>query len=446
MNIASEMEIVERLVSFSIETKYKDIPEHVLEFTKGVIIKTIAGMVVGSTKPSGKKMAALIKNRRLPQDAGVIACGFKTSLWEAVFLNAFLAHASEIADNYTVVPLLLSLVETHKISGKSLIEAVAIGLEIHSRACFFQNKQMGLAFVSGSVAPAMAAGKVFRLNKKEMTSALAIATPNIGGTYQNMGTDAHYFESALFTLQGIVAAEMAREGMTGNPQMISFLSSLLGKENVSTERITLGLGSNWLLCQHWIKKYPCCFQIHRFIDALLELKKEQKITYDEVDTIIVDIGPSEAICDCAEPMTEMDLQFSFQHILGVALVDHDVIISHLEMGTLHDTKLTEARKKVRVIVHPEWSRDDVGAQRSAAAHLKIIRKDGKQFSKERLNPIGCWPETPLSVEQVCELYTKLCQGILPDEVIKRTGNVLAKLENFKDLKELMEMLVFEPVT
>ena len=60
-----EKEIGRRLAEFAVETKFEDIPKEVIEFTKGLTLKTVAGMLVGSKKPSGQKMTELIKQQPL---------------------------------------------------------------------------------------------------------------------------------------------------------------------------------------------------------------------------------------------------------------------------------------------------------------------------------------------------------------------------------------------
>jgi len=109
-------QITTQLAKFVVETTYPEIPEEIINFTKGLVLKTVAGMLAGSITPSGRKMSKIIKFKSLPEEVGVIGCSFKTSLWESIFLNAFLAHASELEDDsflggvswdITVIPLLL---------------------------------------------------------------------------------------------------------------------------------------------------------------------------------------------------------------------------------------------------------------------------------------------------------------------------------------------------
>lgn len=437
-------EIATRLAKFVAETKYSEIPREVIDFTKGLTMKTVAGMVAGSRKPSGKKMAKIIRNHELAKEVQVIGCGFKTSLWEAIFLHAFFAHASELEDDrfnggvfwdITVVPLLFPLAEKLKLSGKALTEALAVGLEAGTRACLFSAEHLGLFIVPGAVGPAAAAARALGLDAKETTSALGLAMSGVPLAIVNFGTDAHFSESSLHSLQGIMAAEMAKEGLAGNPDLATYLSSFLGKTNVAPEKIVEDLGKRWVLRDIWIKKYPCCFFNHRQIDALIELKKQHNLTYDQVDTIEVHIGPPEQICDRPDPKTEGDLQFSLQHVLATAMLDGDVNLGHFNIDAIADGRLKEARSKVKVIFYPDWP----ARFGEMPAHVTIVTKDGKQLSGERMYPIGS-PKEPLTLEQVKQLYAKFTRGILSDDQIKTTTNALSNLENLDNVEGLMDIL------
>jgi len=456
MEANNEAEIVTQLMEFATETKYTDIPKEVVEFAKGLTLKTVAGMVVGSASPSGRKMARLIRDRKLPEDVGVIGCGFKTSLWEATFLYAFFAHAAELEDNritafgvpsggsswdITVIPVVFSLAEKLRLSGKALVEALVVGLEVHARTCLFSAGHLGLDFILGAVGPAVAAARALGLGVKETTSALGLAMSNVPLLHLNFGTDAHFFESSLHSLQGIIAAEMAKEGMTGNPAMIKYLCDLLGKEKVTPDKIVKDLGRKWLFCETWIKKYPVCFLTHRHIDTLIELREKHNLSYEEVETIEAEVGPAEEICDRPEPKTDMDLPFSFQNILGAAMLDGDVNLNHIAEEAVDAPRLKEARSKVKLIHHADWPHTLNAAMTEVPARLIIKMKDGSEFSGERWHIIGS-QEEPLTMGQLQELYSKFTRGILPEEQIRRTGEAILNLEKLSDMEEFMDMLVF----
>lgn len=455
MNL-TEDEIVQRLIEFALKTKYADIPQEVLEFAKVLILKTSACMLVGSSRPAGIKMANLIKGHRLPEDVGVIGCGFKTSLWEATFGNAFLAHAAELEDNrmtawgeanngmswdITVIPLLFSLAEKLNLSGKTFIAATAVGLEVHARTTLFSADRIGLAFALGAIGPAVTAARVMGLVAKEVANAIGLAIPNSHGTHVNFGTDGHFVESSHQALQGIIAAEMAKQGMTGGARPISYITEVVGRENINPRKMVQDLGNHWLFCEATIKKYPVCFPIHRHIDALIALMEEHRLSYNEVAGIEAETAPCNGYLSRLHPATEGDLQFSFENALGAAILDGDVNLSHIDAPALTNARLAEARSKVKIIFHNDWDCDVSQAAIKPPVRITVVTKDGRRFAKDKQYIIGS-PKEPLNADQVQKLFLKFTKGIIRDEYIVKIKEALLNLEKVDDLQKLMDMLVF----
>jgi 2-methylcitrate dehydratase PrpD len=449
MDTGKEMDtkIANELAKFVVETKYPDIQKEIVDFSKQLLLKTVAGMVAGSVHPSSRKMAAMIKNRKLPEEVGVIGSSFKTSLWEGVYLNAFFAHASELEDDsfgqgvswdITVIPLLLPLAQCLRLSGKALTEALVVGLEIHSRTCLFPTEHLGLQLVPGAVGPAAAAARALGLGLEQTASALGLAMSGVAVATPNFGTDAHFFESALQSLQGIMAAEMAKNGLTGNPSLVTYLTGLLGKERVIPDKFIKNLGSQWAFQNIWIKKYPCCFLTHRAIDIVLGIRREKNLSYEDVEKIEVHISPVEEITNRPKLDKLGDLQFSVQHLLGSALLDGDVNFSHINADILHDSRYKEAMAKVDVVSHPEWSTQYMGSP----TLVTLKTKGGKEFTKQREYPIGSTRE-PLTLKEVQNLYSKFTKNILSNEQIEKTSEVLLNLEKLNDVEEFMNLLTFK---
>jgi 2-methylcitrate dehydratase PrpD len=405
-------------------------------------------MLAGAASPPGKRMAKVIKDREMPDQVGIIGSGFNTSLWDAVFLNTFLAHARELEDDrfdggaswdITVIPLVLSFGEKLHLPGKLLLEAMIAGLEVHTRTCILNPGHLGVQIVPGAIGPAVAAAKILGLREEEIASAMGLAMSGVPLAIVNFGTDAHYFESGLHSLQGIMAGEMAKGGMTSNPDIATYLSNLhFGKEKVEPEQIVEELGDRWFLLEIWIKKYPCCFLIHRQVDSLIELRQEHGLNYEDVHLIEVDISPADEPANRPEPKTVGDLQFSFQHSLGCAMYDGELDIIHYTDDAINNPKYIEARSKVKIIPHYDWSRKVL----DAPSHITIRTNDGNVYSRERRHVIGS-PEEPLSIQQFHDLYSKFSRGVLLDEQIERTADAILNLEKLSDVCELMDTLTFK---
>ena len=139
----------------------------------------------------------------MPEEAGVIGCGYMTSLWESVLLNAYFAHASELEDDsfynggvawdITVVPLLLPMAQKLRISGKNLLEAIILGLEVHSRTAMLPSEHLGMCVWPGAVGPAAAAARALELNPEETISAFGLSMSAGPVLISNFGTDASLF-------------------------------------------------------------------------------------------------------------------------------------------------------------------------------------------------------------------------------------------------------------
>ena len=438
--------VTEKLVRFTAETKYSDIPPAVTGFTKQLLLKTVSGILAGSIMPSGKKFTGLMKRRNSPEEVGVIGCDFQTSVWDAVFMEAFLAHASELEDDkleggeawdITVIPVLLPLAQKLHLSGESLVEALAVGLEVHVRTCLFSPALLGIGMFPGAIGPAAGGAKAMGLDIDKTRSALGLGMSAVPLAFPNFGTDGHYLESALQALQGIIAADMAKEGMVGNPDIVTFVSNILGKDKVDPDRIVDSLGQRWLLQDIWIKKYPCCFVNHRQIDLLLDMKKKYQLTYDDVLTIEMHGSPSDEKCNRPQPKTEGDLQFSLQNNLAAALLDGDVNFSHINLKIISDPRYVEARSKVNVII----DRSRPAILLATPATLIIKTKDGRSFKGERSWAVGS-PREPLNAEQISALYTKFTKDVLTEEQTKKTAESILHLEDLKDVSDLMNALTF----
>jgi len=444
-----EREIPKTLIEFVLQTRYEEFPKEVLNFCKLLTLKTVSGMLAGSAKPSGRKLARIIKNQGHPDEVGVIGSGFKTSLWESVFLHAYYAHASELEDDrfnggiswdITVIPLLFPLAEKLGLSGKAFMESLVLGLEATVRTCLFTAKHLGLGQVPGAVGPALAAARALGLGVEETAGAVGLATSGVPLSVHNYGTDAHYFESALLSLQGMMAVEMAKTGLAGNPDMGTYLTNFLGKERVVLEKIVEGLGDKWLATEIWIKKYPCCFLMHRQIDSVIELKNQYNLSIDDIEAIEVHASLAEKACDRPEPTSEGNLQFSFQHALTAAMLDGDVNLSHICAEAVDAPRLKNYRSKVKIIYHPDWPIDF----NKAPSRVVVKMKDRREFSRERRYPIGHPTQDPLKSEQVQNLYAKFSKGRLKDRDISTTMDMILNLETMKSLRELTEILMMGP--
>ena len=396
-------------------------------------------------------MANVIRRQKFPKEVQILGGGFRTSMWMGVLLNGYFSHASELEDDryvygiswdITLVPLLLSMAEKLGLSGKKFIEALSVGLEVHVRTCSYSADHLGLYLIPGAAGPAIGAAKALGLGKKETAAAFGLGMSGVPLSMTSLGTDAHYFESALMSLQGVIAAEMAQEGLSGNPDVATYLTNYLGKDKVDPRKMVEDLGKRWIFREIQIKKYPCCIALHRQIDLVLELKEKHNLSINDVEYIEVrSRRKGDQRCNRPEPKSENDLQFSFQHTLAAAMLDGDVSLGHFTPEAVADPRLTEARSRVKFIPAPDdLSVDSLGdALSDTPAHVVIKTKDGRTFEKQKQYALGHFMD-PLTKEQFEELYRKFTRDVLPEKNILESAEAILNLEKIKNVKDVLKML------
>lgn len=442
------MTISKEISEFLVETKLKDIPEETIQYTKELALKTVAGMLAGSLTTAGRKITNFVRNQREPDEAGLIGCGFKASVESATFANGVFAHAAELEDDQfpsatsdiNIFPVIFPLADKMRLTGREVVESAAVSMEVMNRVGMFSLTHLGMTDLPfyGVLGSAATAAKILRLTPAEIHSALGIAIGRAGGFIVNFGTDAHFLESAIACRDGLLAAILARDGMTGNADFEKWLTGLLGVEKVELQKITKELGKpRWNVHNIWVKKYPCCFLTHRQNDVTFSILRENNLTYDNIERIDIDVGPIDATCDRPEPKDPEDARFSFQHIQAGIMLEGDLNFDTFTEDKIADPLFKEARSKVKVHTHAEWP----DTWMSGPGKIVITTKDNRTFSEERDQPLG-GPDFPLTSEQFKELYRKYVKGILSEEQIEWTSQIILNLEQTKDLRELMDVLTY----
>ena len=120
-----------------------------------------------------------------------------------------------------IVPCVLAAGEARGISGLQLIEAYIVGVEVSTlfaKAISQEAQAIGLhpAGLCGTLGATTAAARIFALTGASTQTALGIAASLTAGLSQNFGTMVKPLHLGNAARNGIMAAELAEMGFTGN--------------------------------------------------------------------------------------------------------------------------------------------------------------------------------------------------------------------------------------
>ena len=264
-------------------------------------------------------------------------------------VNSTLVHALDFDDvlpgaGHPSGPVLSAILATASVPGVSLcgrglLEAYVVGIEVMralARAVGPRHYQRGWHTTStiGGFAAAAAAAKVLGLDKTAVARALGLAATMACGLQRNFGTATKPLHSGFAAANGVTAALLARTGFTAaedvldGPRGFLDLYSDGGSRPEEIDR----LGTSYALLTPGIslKKYACCFEVYRPIDAVLQLRGRLGLADGEVREIRCTVPPgTTGPLINRWPDDGMSAKFSLEYAIAAAFVDGVITIDNV---------------------------------------------------------------------------------------------------------------------
>ena len=176
-----------------------------------------------------------------------------------------------------LLPGLLALAETRRASGRELLTAFVLGVEVMcrvSRALAPGHYRAGWHATAtlGRLGGAAACARLLGLDASGVDHAVGFAAAQMGGIQESFGTMGKPFQVGRAAADGLLAAMLAAQGGAGPT---SILDRPAWARRLSPDwapsRLSEGLGHDWAVNEVFFKRFPCCFATHAALTALLDL-------------------------------------------------------------------------------------------------------------------------------------------------------------------------------
>jgi 2-methylcitrate dehydratase PrpD len=404
-----------------------------------------------------------------PADSFAIGAG-KLPAAAAALLNGTLAHAMDFDDTHlpsvlhpsaSVVPAALAVGAKLKSKPTDVMDAIAFGIEVTCRlgmagydkklgnSVFFE-RGLHATSICGTLGAATAAAMLYKLSAAQITSAIGIASSmgaglleanRTGGTVKRMhcGWAAH---------GGVVAAELAKAGLTGPPTVIEgrfgFMQAYCG-DQVNLAELTDDLGTSWVLPGLFFKPYPCNHFTHTGIDAARKMKANG-ITPDQIERLELGV-PTPVLRTIAEPReakikpeSGYHAAFSGPYTVAAAFYrDHGLGLFHedFEDEAAHDPEILALAAKVNVSANA--SCDEIFPHQFPAV-LTAYLKDGSSVTEQVLVNRG-GPQDPLSdAELALKFESNARLAISSAQAAKIAQSIFGFATNSSSLDQLAQLL------
>lgn len=374
---------------------------------------------------------------------------------EAAFINGSLVRYLDFNDTYlslepahpsdNIAPL-IACAQAFGKSGIDLILAIALAYEIQCRLCDGASlRAKGIDHVTyGAFSVACTAGILMDLNQEQLENALSVAGVCNIATRQTRVGEMSMWKACAFAnaaRQGLFAARLAKEGMTG-PHPV--FEGTKGFEALISGPINLKLPNIAELprkiLETYIKPYPVEYHGQSAVEAAIQLHK-QGLKIDQIqDMTIFTHGAAYQIIGSEpekwKPTSKETADHSLPYCTAVALRDGDVTDESFAKKNFRDQFLMRFLRRIKVVEDSKYTND---YPRSFGNRLEINLSDGKKIVKEVLHPFG-HPKNPMSDEDVFNKWRKLAEPHLSGEEIEKQIEKIMGLDKMQDLQDLLPVV------
>ena len=445
---------------FAMNLTYDQIPESVVNFSKSAILDLVGVTLAGTRSDEGQIMKNYAVELNENSKAGLVGCGVKTSVGLAALVNGIFSHALDYDDcndsihghpSVALVPVILSLGQLYGISGKKALEAYVAGFEIEAalgQATGDSSYEKGFHTTAtlGVFGATIVAGKIIGLNTLQLRNALGIAASQAGGLKQNFGTMTKPLHAGLACRNGILAARLAATGFTGD---VNILEAQQGYANAYCKQgdydfvgLAENLGKRWDILEGGIifKKYPCCAETHRGIEAALQIAVENNL--DPADIGAVECLVQERVplvCIYSSPQSSLEGKFSHEYCVARALFNRCVQLKHFEDSQVMDQDIQDFMRKISMKVDPKQT--GRGKVQDEYTVVNITMKSGKVLSASVKEPKGT-KNNPFTQDECIEKFLDCAYGVLTTEAAQNALKMISNLEKLENISFLVDQLTF----
>lgn len=368
MSVAARS-VSEALATFVAASRWEDMPVRVKHEAKRSLLNCFATAFAGCRDDALEISLASFRDFGAAGRASLIGRSERVDPLTAAFLNAAAANVHDFDDTHLrtvihpaapIAPALLALSETRVVSGRALIQALALGIEATCRignAVSPGHYARGWHITStcGVFGAALAVGKIIGLDAKQLVWALGNASAQASGLVETLGFMAKSIGVGGAARGGLLAADLAARGHDGP---VAPLEGARGFLNVTgdapaLDEITEGLGSRWEALSNIHKPYPCGIVLNAVIDACLELREKGLAPLKAIDAITLHGHPLlRQRADRPDVATGRESQVSAQHAVAITLLRGKPGLAAFTDEAVNDPATLALRKTVRLVDDP----------------------------------------------------------------------------------------------
>nr|WP_316642359.1 MmgE/PrpD family protein [uncultured Roseateles sp.] len=361
--------------------------------------------------------------------ASILGRREKVDMASAALINGISSHTFDFDDTHLktiihpagpVASAVLALAEHTGASGRALIDALVLGIDVSCRvgnAMYPDHYDRGwhITGSTGTLGAAAACARLLKLDVQQTAMALGIAASQPVGVREQFGTMTKPFHPGAAARAGLMAALMAQQGYTASPRALEAPRGMM--QTISTKNdwseITSELGSRFEISFNAYKPFACGIVIHPSIDACAQLR-EQGVRPEQIDRIELKVHSLVLeLTGKKEPADGLQAKFSVYHGCAAGLTFGRAAEEEFADDIVNRADMVALRRKVVATV------DDGIAE--ASADVTAVLTDGRRIHVFVEHAIGSLAR-PMTDAQLEAKFHGMVDQVLGEE---RCGALIA---------------------
>jgi 2-methylcitrate dehydratase PrpD len=450
--------LASQVAAWVTQVRYEDLPSDVVDATKLRILDVIGLALAGGETAFGRSTIAAAVAMSPPGPSRIFGTSHAVGAPTAAFANASLSQALEYDDTHNesivhmsspAVAASLALAETRTVTGRELILAIAIANEISCRVGSVSSGQFHRRgfHPTGLFAPfgiAVGAGTILGLTAEQLAWAAGTAGSCAAGLLECWvdGTQTKFLHSGFAAQSGVMAALLARAGVTGPPKVFegrfglfaSHLQDPAVPKNLG--RIGDGLGSHWESRYSSFKPFPTAHVLHPYVSAILRLRHQHGVRASDVVRIECPVAEFNVsiVCEpaaekCA-PATQAHCRVCLQYTMAEALYAGGLGKNAYGDAMRLNPEVLALARTVHYVVDPSFP----GPGRFKGA-VKVTLNDGRVIEEVEEYNRGS-AENPMSEAELRAKFDDNAGGVLSAAQRDRIAQEIARAEDLPDARTI----------
>ena len=359
-------------VDFARASRGGTFPETARNMAVDAITDCLGCMIAGAGEPIAGMLGRIVFDaaaRPGTPTAPLAATGRQASPQDSALYNGALAHAIDYDDvthpayahpGASIVPAMLATAAYEDVGGAEALTAYILGIEMVSKlgralnTAHYKNGWHASA-TFGTMGAAATAAAMLRLDADAYARALALAASAASGLRANFGTMTKPLHVGYAARNGVLAALMAREGVSASTEILEhpygFAEVFNHHGDIAFEHFETWGDPLEILTEFGLglKPYPACGAAHPPIEAAVNLRDRIEGGLDAITDIRIGVTEMHF-----EPMVYdraangLEAKFCMGYCIAAALLDGDVTLATFEDSAVPRINGSGLVEKVRM--------------------------------------------------------------------------------------------------